>query len=45
MLDSFSRVIDKVMHIQPLDHYKKYSILAEEKFGFREDSSTGKAIY
>jgi hypothetical protein len=26
-------------------HLKKYRILAEELFGFREDSSTSKAIY
>jgi hypothetical protein len=44
MSSSFSRVIEKVMHIQLLDHFKKYSILAKEQFGFRADSSRSNAI-
>jgi hypothetical protein len=33
------------MYNQIEEHLKKYRILAEEQFGFREDSSTSKAIY
>jgi hypothetical protein len=43
MLGSFSKVIEKVMY-KLQNHLNKYSILAEH-FGFRADSSTGKAIY
>jgi hypothetical protein len=45
MLSSFSKVIEEIMYNQLLDHLKKYSILADEQFGFRADSSTGNAIY
>jgi hypothetical protein len=45
MLSSFSKVIEKVMYNQLWNHLKKYSILVEEQFGFRADSSTGNAIY
>ena len=33
------------MYNQLQEHLNKYSILAEEQFGFRADSSTDKAIY
>jgi hypothetical protein len=33
------------MYNQLQEHLKKHRILAEEQFGFREDSSTSKAIY
>ena len=33
------------MYNQLQEHLNKFSILAEEHFGFRNDSSTNKAIY
>jgi hypothetical protein len=45
MLSYFSKLIEKAMYNQLLNHLKKYSILVEEQFGFRADSSTGNAIY
>ena len=33
------------MYKQLQDHLNKHSILAQEQFGFRSDSSTNKAIY
>ena len=45
MLSSFSKVLEKVMHKQLQDHLNKHSILAQEQFGFRSDSTTNKAIY
>jgi hypothetical protein len=33
------------MYNQLHEHLSKYSILAEEQFGFTSDSSTDKAIY
>ena len=33
------------MYIQLQEHLNKYSILEEEQFGFRSDSTTNKAIY
>jgi hypothetical protein len=45
MLSSFSKVFEKVMYNRLQRHLCKYSILAEEQFGFRADSSTDKAIY
>ena len=44
-LSSFSKVLEKVMYNQLQEHLNKYSILAEEQFGFRSDSATNKAIY
>jgi fructose-1,6-bisphosphatase/inositol monophosphatase family enzyme len=44
MLSSFSKAIEKVMYNKLQEHLNKYSILAEEQFGFRADSSRGKAI-
>jgi hypothetical protein len=38
-------MIENVMYNQFQEHLKKYSILAEELFGFRADSSTGNVIY
>jgi fructose-1,6-bisphosphatase/inositol monophosphatase family enzyme len=37
MLSSFSKVFEKVMYNQLYEHLSKYSILAEEEFGFRAD--------
>jgi fructose-1,6-bisphosphatase/inositol monophosphatase family enzyme len=45
ILSSFSKVLEKVMYNQLQEHLNKYSILAEEQFGFRSDSTTNKAIY
>jgi hypothetical protein len=44
-LSSFAKVFEKIMYNELLEHLKKHRILAEEQFGFREDSSTSKAIY
>jgi hypothetical protein len=33
------------MYKQLQDHLHKHSILAQEQFGFRSDSTTNKAIY
>jgi len=45
ILSSFIKVLEKVMYNQLQEHLNKYSILAEEVFGFRADSTTNKAIY
>jgi len=45
ILSSFSKVLEKVMYKQLHGHLNKHSILAQEQFGFRSDSSTNKAIY
>jgi hypothetical protein len=40
ILGTFSKVFEKVMHIQLQEHFNKHSILAEELYGFRNDSTT-----
>ena len=45
ILSSFSKALEKVTYNQLQEHLNKYSILAEERFGFRSDSTTNKAIY
>jgi len=45
ILSYFSKVLEKVMYNQLQEHLNQYSILAEEQFGFRTDSTTNKAIY
>jgi len=45
ILSSFSKVHENVIYSQLQEHWDKYSILAEGKFGFRTDSTTNKAIY
>ena len=45
ILSSYSKVLEKVMYNQLQEHLNKYSILAEEQFGFRSHSTTNKAIY
>jgi ribosomal protein S17 len=45
LLRSFAKVVEKIMYNRIQEHLKKYRILAEEQFGFREGSSTGRAIY
>jgi len=45
ILSSFSKVLEKVLYKQLQDRLNKHSILAQEQFGFRSDSSTNKAIY
>jgi fructose-1,6-bisphosphatase/inositol monophosphatase family enzyme len=44
-LSSFSKELENIMYNQLQEHLNKYSILAEEQFGFRPDSTTNKAIY
>jgi len=44
ILSSFSKVLEKVMYNQLQEHLIKYSILAEEQFRFRSDSTMDKAI-
>ena len=45
ILSSFSEILEKVTYKQFQDHLNKHSILAQEQFGFRSDSTTNKAIY
>jgi len=45
ILSPFSKVLEKVMYNQLQEHLNNYSILADELFGFRTDSTTNKAIY
>ena len=45
ILSSFSKILERVMYKQLQDHLEKYSILAQEQFGFRSNSTTNKAIY
>jgi len=45
ILSTFSKVLEKVLYKQLQDHLNKHSILAQEQFGFRSDSTTNKAIY
>jgi hypothetical protein len=45
ILSSFSKVLEKVMYNQLYEYLNKYSILADEQFGFRSDSTKNKAIY
>ena len=44
-LSSFLKVLEKLMYNQLQEHLNKYSILAEEQFGFRSDSTTNKTVY
>jgi len=43
MLRSFSKLLEKVMYKQLQVHLNKHSILTQEQFGFRYDSTTNKA--
>jgi hypothetical protein len=42
---SFSKVLEKIMYKQLQDHLNEHSILVQEQFGFRPDSTTNQAIY
>jgi hypothetical protein len=44
-LTSFSKVLEKAMHIQLYEHSSKNNILVDEQFGFRNKSATNNAIY
>jgi retron-type reverse transcriptase len=44
LLTSFSKVLEKAVYNQLLEHLNK-NILAEEQCGFRTKSTTDKAIY
>jgi hypothetical protein len=45
ILTSFSKVLEKLLHIRISEHITKINILASEEFGFRAESSTVKATY
>ena len=45
LLTSFSKVLEKAMSIQLLEHLNKNNILVDEQFGFRTNTSTDSAIY
>jgi hypothetical protein len=45
ILSSLSIVLEKVIFNQLQKHLNKYSIPAEEQFGFRTNSTLNKAIY
>jgi hypothetical protein len=45
LLTAFSKVLEKAVYNQLLEHLHKNNILAEEQFGFRTNSATDKAIY
>jgi hypothetical protein len=45
LLTSFSKVLEKAMNIQLLEHLNKNDILVEEQFGFRTKASADMAIY
>jgi hypothetical protein len=45
ILTSFSKVLEKAVHIQLNKHSNKYNILADEQFGFRNKLATHNAIY
>jgi hypothetical protein len=45
ILTSFSKVLEKVVHVQLYEHSIKNNILAEKQFGFRTKSVTNNAIY
>lgn len=45
ILTSFSKVLEKAVHMQLYEHSSKNNILAEEHSGFRTKSATNNAIY
>jgi hypothetical protein len=45
LLPSFSKIFEKVIFIRIYKHLNDNNILAKEQFGFRQHSSTEKAIY
>jgi hypothetical protein len=45
LLTSFSKVFEKAMSIQLLEHLNNNNILVEEQFRFRTKSSTHMTIY
>jgi hypothetical protein len=45
ILTSFSKVLEKDVHIQLYEHSSKNNILADEQFGFRNKLATNNAIY
>ena len=45
ILNSFSKILEKVIHNQLQDHLNKHGILAQEQFGFRPNSTTNEAMY
>ena len=45
ILSSFSKLFETVTYNQLQEHLNKFSILAEEQFGFRTNSTTNRAKY
>jgi len=45
ILTSFSKVLEKAVHIQLYEHSSKNNILVDKQFGFRNKSATNNAIY
>jgi hypothetical protein len=45
LLSSFSKVVEKVKCIRLNQHIMTNNILVNEQYGFRSNSSTGKATY
>ena len=45
LLTSYSKILEKVIYIRFYQHIKQNNILATEEFGFRNNSSTEKALF
>jgi hypothetical protein len=45
LLTSFSKILEKIIYIRLYKHLITHNILAKEQYGFRENSSTQKAIF
>jgi hypothetical protein len=45
LLTSFSRILEKIIYIRLYKHLITHNILVKEQYGFRENSSTQKAIF
>ena len=45
ILSSFSKIIEKVIYKQLLNHLNKHNILVQEQFGFRSGTAMDKTIY
>jgi hypothetical protein len=45
ILTSFSKVLEKAVHIQLFEYCRKHNILVDKQFGFRNKVATANAIY
>jgi len=45
ILPSFSKILEKIIHIRLMNHLETNNILAAEQFGFRTSSSTIQALF